>query len=135
MKIGAARSSAGSVSRAEVSMLTPFGKSVRKLRIDLGITLKSLAEGLGKTSSYISAIETGKRSVTDEILEQIISFLGPTSEVEKELREAAEQSKSSVELNLSGKNQTARQAALLFARNFDELSEDDYEKIRQIIER
>ncbi len=116
-------------------MLTPFGKSVRKLRIDLGITLKNLAESIGKTSSYISAIETGKRSVTDEILEKIISFLKPTPEVEQELRDAAALSKNSIELDLNGKNQTARQAALLFARNFDELNEDDYEKIRQIIER
>jgi len=116
-------------------MLTPFGKSVRKLRIDLGITLKSLAESIGKTSSYISAIETGKRPITDDILEEVINFFRPTPEVEKELRTAAEQTKGSVEINLSGKNQTARQAALLFARNFDELSEEDYEKIKQIIDK
>ena len=114
-------------------MLTPFGKSVRKQRIDLGITLKKLAESLNKTSSYISAIETGKRSVTDDILEQIISFLNPSAEKERELREAAEMSRSSVEVNLQGKNQNARQAALLFARNFDQLNEDDYENLKKLL--
>jgi transcriptional regulator with XRE-family HTH domain len=46
-------------------MLTPFGKKVRKLRIDVGVTLKSMADAMGVTSSYLSAIETGKRAVTD----------------------------------------------------------------------
>ncbi|WP_300320728.1 helix-turn-helix transcriptional regulator [Idiomarina sp.] len=114
-------------------MLTPFGKAVRKLRIDLGVTLKSLAESLDKTSSYISAIETGKRSVTGDILEQIINALNPSSVVEQELREAAELSQTSVEVKLKGKNQTAREAALLFARNFDELNEDDYEKLKKLL--
>ena len=116
-------------------MLSPFGKSVRKLRIDLEISLKNLAELLGKTSSYISAIETGKRPVTSDILEQIINQLKPSTEMEKELRKNAELSQTSVEVNLQGKNQTAREAALLFARNFDDLNNEDYENLKRLLEK
>lgn len=116
-------------------MLSPFGKSVRKLRIDLEVSLKALAESLGKTSSYISAIETGKRPVTTDILEQIINRLKPNTEMEKELRKNAELSQTSVEVNLQGKNQTAREAALLFARNFDDLNNEDYENLKRLLEK
>ena len=116
-------------------MLSPFGKSVRKLRIDLEVSLKNLAESLGKTSSYISAIETGKRPVTNDILEKIIIFLKPNTEMEKELRKNAELSQISVEVNLQGKNQTAREAALLFARNFDDLNNEDYENLKRLLEK
>tara|TARA_B100002049_G_C16083504_1_gene378251 strand:+ start:1523 stop:1891 length:369 start_codon:yes stop_codon:yes gene_type:complete len=118
-----------------IDMLSPFGKSVRKLRIDLEISLKNLAELLGKTSSYISAIETGKRPVTSDILEQIINQLKPSTEMEKELRKNAELSQTSVEVNLQGKNQTAREAALLFARNFDDLNNEDYENLKRLLEK
>ncbi|GAA63912.1 hypothetical protein P20311_1702 [Pseudoalteromonas sp. BSi20311] len=55
--------------------------------------------------------------------------------MEKELRKNAELSQTSVEVNLQGKNQTAREAALLFARNFDDLNNEDYENLKRLLEK
>jgi transcriptional regulator with XRE-family HTH domain len=44
-------------------MLTEFGQYLRKIRIDCGDLLKDMADKLGVTSSYLSAVETGKRNV------------------------------------------------------------------------
>ena len=44
-------------------MITEFGKALRKLRIDRGETLKIMADNLEMTSSYLSAIECGKRNI------------------------------------------------------------------------
>lgn len=41
--------------------MTPFGDRMRKLRAERGITLKEMADGLGVSSAYLSALEHGKR--------------------------------------------------------------------------
>ena len=41
--------------------MTPFGRRVRELRERRGITLARMAEGLGVTPAYLSALEHGKR--------------------------------------------------------------------------
>lgn len=115
-------------------MLTPFGKKVRKLRIDVGVTLKSMADSMGVTSSYLSAIETGKRAVTDPVLNSIIGyFSGAGVHAKDELAKAARDSQQSVEINLSGKNQNAREVAMAFARNFDELSDEEFTRLRELL--
>ncbi len=114
-------------------MLTPFGKTVRKLRIDLGITLKSMAEAMGMTSSYLSAIETGKRTVTKPILDSIVNFFNASPTQKEELIKAARDSQQSVEINLSGRGENAREVAIAFARNFDELNEKDFAKLRDLL--
>ena len=45
-------------------MITPFGKYLRKLRIDHDEKLKDMAAKLGVTGSYLSAVEIGKRDST-----------------------------------------------------------------------
>ena len=41
--------------------MTPFGDRMRKLRAERGVTLKEMAEALGVSSAYLSALEHGKR--------------------------------------------------------------------------
>ena len=42
-------------------MLTSIGKFFRKLRIDEGEILKDMAEKLGVSVSFLSAVENGKK--------------------------------------------------------------------------
>ena len=41
--------------------MTPFGDRMRKLRAERNVTLKDMAEALGVSSAYLSALEHGKR--------------------------------------------------------------------------
>ena len=41
--------------------MTPFGDRMRKLRAERGMTLKDMAEAIGVSSAYLSALEHGKR--------------------------------------------------------------------------
>ena len=49
-------------------MVTSFGKALRKLRIDRGMVLKNMADMLGVSSAYLSAIELGKRAIPDSLV-------------------------------------------------------------------
>ena len=46
-------------------MITPFGKALRNLRMDRGTLLKDMAQQLEVTSSYLSAVESGKRNIPE----------------------------------------------------------------------
>jgi len=41
--------------------MTPFGERMRKLRAERSVTLKEMAEALGVSSAYLSALEHGQR--------------------------------------------------------------------------
>ena len=41
--------------------MTPFGRRVRDLRAERGVTLTEMARAIGVTPTYLSALETGKR--------------------------------------------------------------------------
>lgn len=55
--------------------ITEFGKVVRKARIDANnVTLASMAEELKTTSSFLSAIEMGRKKIPTEWVAKIESF-------------------------------------------------------------
>ena len=47
--------------------------TVREAREDSGLTQRALAEAVGLRQSNIAAIESGKRAVSDELLERILA--------------------------------------------------------------
>ena len=56
--------------------MTDFGKAIRILRIENDRKQKQDADDLGVTASYISAIENGKKKVSDKYLEYCIKTYG-----------------------------------------------------------
>ena len=52
-------------------MLTAFGKALRKIRIDRNLLLKDMADGLGCSSPFLSAIESGTKKIPDDMIERI----------------------------------------------------------------
>ena len=56
--------------------MTDFGKAIQILRIENDRKQKQDAEDFGATASYISAIESGKKKITDNYLEYCINTYG-----------------------------------------------------------
>lgn len=65
--------------------LTEFGKFLRKLRIDNGELLKDMAIKLNVTPSFLSLIETGKRSIPKKLEEEIKETYSLNLEQKEEL--------------------------------------------------
>ncbi len=56
--------------------MTPFGKYLRQLRSDRGISQKDMAAGIGVTAAYLSALEHGHRGKPSWVLlQRIVGFL------------------------------------------------------------
>ena len=114
-------------------MLTEFGQHLRKIRIDCGEFLKDMAEKLGVTSSYLSAVETGKRNIPDDWVAKISQLYGLDMFEREALQIAADNSARSVTMDLSNIAPPKRETALLFARKFDEVGNATIEAIRNLL--
>lgn len=114
-------------------MLTLFGKFCRKLRIDNGELLKDMANKLGVTSSYLSAVENGKRNVPHDWFGTITDNYLLSRDEEIELRNAIEESQLSVKMELKDYSNREKNLIMSFARQFKELDEENKDKIRNIL--
>lgn len=54
-------------------MLTDFGRELRLFRVQNNQLLYNMANDLGVSSAYLSAIENGRKPVTDEIMSKLKS--------------------------------------------------------------
>lgn len=106
-------------------MLTAFGRFCRKLRIDNGELMKNMASRLGVTVAYLSAVEIGKRAVPEAWLEKIEESYNLSKQEVQEMKKAFEESVDFVKLSLKNQSPAHREAAMTFARKFDELNEDE----------
>lgn len=105
-------------------MLTAFGKFCRKLRIDKGDLLKDMANSLGVSAAYLSAVEVGKRNVPEDWVSRIAEIYGLAENELNEMKEAYEQTITQVKIDLSGDSPNRRQTAMVFAREFKEFDDE-----------
>lgn len=96
--------------------LTPFGESVRVLRMKFGLSLKSMAASMEISSAYLSSIEFGEKRLAQKHIDTAIAYLKAfaTSDQLHDLRQAAEESKDI--LDMGGLAPNARGQVAAFAR-------------------
>jgi len=114
-------------------MLTGLGKLLRKLRIDRGEVLKDMADKLGVTPSYLSAVETGKRNVPKEWIKIIGKEYDLSTAQREELEQLAYEAKRQIKIDLQVLEYNEKNLVLSFARKFKSLNEDDKKQILNIL--
>lgn len=116
-------------------MLTEFGKFSRKLRIDKCELLKDMAERLHVTSSYLSAVENGKREVPESWTPLIISSYNLNESEAKELNEAIYVSRKQLNIPLDALKNDDKDLVLSFARKFESLTDENKNALRRLLNR
>jgi len=113
-------------------MLTPFGRFLRKLRIDRGEIMKDMAEKLNVTASFLSAVEVGKKPVPDSWVPAIgqkydlIDLAG--------LQYLADLSKPEFKVEVPrDSDDLRRETALMFARKVGAMDHDTLTKILDVM--
>ncbi len=113
-------------------MITKLGKELRKLRLDLGITLHEMATQIGVSPSLLSSTETGKKPASDALINKLISTFKQIQDQEAFFKELAAETKSEVRIKFAEDNEQANNVAMAFARNFDSLSPMQLEQLMQV---
>jgi transcriptional regulator with XRE-family HTH domain len=116
---------------ASVLMLTPFGVSLRKIRLDRGLRLLDLANKLGQTSSFVSAVETGRKPIPRGYIAAIKRVLQLSPPEEEILHRAADRTRSEIDVDNLSVDQ--REIVAAFARKLDELPPDIVEEIKKFV--
>lgn len=114
-------------------MLTPFGKELRKLRIDQNKTLKDMADFVGVSSAFLSSVETGKRKINNDLVIKAALFFNGDDTLLSKLKDAAWKSMNEYKLNVTGTDESTRETVAMFARNFSDLPEEKIRKIKELL--
>lgn len=106
-------------------MLTTLGKFLRRLRLDRDEILKDMAEKLSVTSSFLSAIENGKKKMPNTVKDKLLKYYTLSESELEEFEKALLESNDTVEINIADTTSQKKDLAIAFARSFDNLNDDD----------
>ena len=110
--------------------MTPFGQRLRELRAERGMTQKQMAEAIGVSPAYLSALERGKRGTPRWILvQQIIACLNIIWDDADELQRLAMRSAPKVTIDTSSLSPRATELANLLAAGIEVLPESELEDL------
>ena len=114
--------------------ITELGKHLRKIRTDRGETAKDMARNLGITPAYLSAVEIGKRKISINLKDKIIDKYCLSKEDADIIEDLIIQDSTSLKLFVDHLDLEKKKILLAFISQIKELSEEDINKIRKIIE-
>ena len=105
--------------------MTPFGEKIRALRAERDETLQQMADALGVSSAYISALEHGKRGRPNRrFVHSVCQHFGIIWDEAEELQRLADLSHPRVVVDTSSLSPTATRLANRLASRIDSLSEE-----------
>lgn len=115
-------------------MLTSFGKTLRKIRIDHSVTLGQLGKLTGVSAAFISALERGK-PVPKNFIAKVSTTLELAPHEALALEQAAAQQIKEVTLKIDELSDSTRDLVVAFARRFEDLSDDEVKSILGSLQR
>ena len=113
--------------------LTEFGRMVRHHRDANQLLLKEMADQLDVSSAWLSNVEAGRKQIPSSLIDSIVAMFKLDVEEAQELREAAKKSQPAYRIN--NINSDRRDVAEVLARRFNDLSQEQVSRIRDILDR
>ena len=103
--------------------MTPFGQKLRELRAEQNLTQQQLAQQIGVTPAYLSALEHGHRGRPSfYLIQRIIGVLGVIWDEAEELTRLARLSHPKITIDTSGLSSEATELANVLADEIETLS-------------
>lgn len=105
--------------------MTPFGRRIRELRAEHGVTLKDMAEAVGVSSAYLSALEHGRRSRPSwYLVQRMITYFNLIWDEAEELVRLANRSHPRITIDTAGLAPEATELAHLLSERIADLDHD-----------
>jgi len=116
-------------------VVTPFGAKLRELRAARGVSLKAMAEAIGVSGAYLSALEHGKRGApTWYLVQRIITYFNVIWDEAEELERLAQESDPRITVDTAGLSPKATQLANRLARHIGTLSEAEINALLALLD-
>lgn len=120
--------------KGELMTITNLGKELRKLRLDLGITLFDMAQVIGVSSGMLSSIETGRKPAPNGFIDRLATEFDAVSKDRGKFEILALQTRSEVKVRLDSRPH-ASELAVAFARKFESLSDKEIAEMMAMFNR
>lgn len=116
--------------------MTPFGDRMRKLRAERGVTLKQMAEAIGVSSAYLSALEHGKRGRPGwHLIQRILSYFNIIWDDAEEVVRLARISHPRIAIDTSGLDPKATELANRLADEIGRLDAATLDEMMGVLDR
>lgn len=112
-------------------MTITLGKELKKLRIDLGITLMEMAKTIEVSSAFLSAVETGRKRVPDNFLDTLAHKYEDVANQRSKFDVLINQARKEVRMPVQ--NYEEAELATALARRFTHLTAEQKEKLMSIV--
>lgn len=114
--------------------MTPFGEKLRELREARGLQLKDMADAMGVTPTYLSALEHGRRSKPNwSFVQRVIHYFNIIWDEADELQRLADLSDPKAVIDTSGLSPKATQLANRLARQIGNLSDEELDRLLAVL--
>ena len=117
-----------------IILVSEYGKILRKIRIDKGLTMAQMAKAVGITSAYLSTIERGNRNIPKYLTQNVINHYKLSSEQVAELQKAELLSIDSIEIELSDVDLDKKTLVFTLAKNLKNMTYEQVAMIKNIVE-
>lgn len=115
-------------------MYTEFGKFLRHIRLDKFENMKDMATNLGVSTSFLSAVEVGKKNAPSKWVEEISRIYKLDEIQRKELQNAYDRTKNEVFLSFDNMDEEHQNVSLMFARSIKNIDPNTLEKLKKLLE-
>src|SRR5690606_26308013 len=115
--------------------MTPFGARVRALRAKKGVNQKEMADALGVSAAYLSALEHGRRGAPNwALVQKIVGYFNVIWDEAEELQRLAEISHPRVIVDTSGLSPKATMLANHIAREIGRLDDTTLDALAKVMD-
>ena len=115
-------------------MRTRLGDFLRSIRMKANISLRKMANDLGISPAFLSAVENGKKKMPDSWFALVPDTYDLSDSEINEFKDIAYESFDTVELNIAKASENNKKLAIRFARRFDDIDEKTSEELLEILE-
>jgi transcriptional regulator with XRE-family HTH domain len=116
--------------------MTPFGDKMRKLRAERGVTLKEMAEAIGVSAAYLSALEHGKRGRPGwHLIQRILTYFNIIWDEAEDVVRLARISHPRIAIDTSGLSPRATELANRLADEVGKLDAAALDELLAILDR
>lgn len=116
--------------------MTPFGQAMRELRERRGVTQRALAQAIGVTPAYLSALEHGRRGrPTFELLQRIAGYFNIIWDEAEDLFRLADASDPRVVVDTAGLSPAHTLLANELAKRIRTLPPDVVDEMTKLLKR
>lgn len=120
-------------------MAAEIAKFLRKVRIDNDESLGDMAEKIGLSAAYLSAIENEKRTAPEDMKEKLFKAYCLTEEQTLEFSRLVAESRKKVEIGLSGIEEEILpeyvDTAVTFAHDLSQMNREQLAKVKDFLQR